>query len=135
MGKRGPTANNLTVLEVAPLRRPEPLKGMSAASKKVWVEFVGSFAPDYFKPCDHPLIKAYCDAYVLHSRAVKEVNKRGCPEFNRWFKVMKESNAMMNSTATKLRACPNARISGWKADTSTKPQPQKEGRKGLMFGS
>ncbi len=140
MGDRGPQAINVLAFEQEhEVERPQPESGMTPAAKKVWRRIVDELPADYFRPADLPLLRAYCESYSTHLQASKNLKKDGHviegnqgPKRNPWFDVQKEAASTMATLATKLRLCPNARISGWKAETETKQKPKSK-RGGLMF--
>ena len=140
MGLRGPTAADQTKFSRIYPERPKPPRGLPKGARDLWKQIINSLPPDYFRKAELELFTAYVMAAHIYNEAMKEVQERGLviEIGNQGYKVPNPAlvicnkEAMLMSTlATKLRLCPNSRVSKWKANT---PERKSDTRKGIMFG-
>lgn len=125
MGQRGPLApgqsrTSAKNTKVSASYFPSD-KGLKNEAKKIWQAVVLSMPAGYFKEADRPQLRGYCEASARLAKASKETNKKGFREIytdgkgvmrkNPWLDIIKDSLAIINSTATKLRISKSTQIS------------------------
>jgi P27 family predicted phage terminase small subunit len=141
MGARGPKPESQTKFHRIYPERPKPPRGLPKEAKKKWREIVESLPPDFFKAWELPLLEKYIWAIHIYQLAMIEVNKLGLvvkmgPNnygvVNPALVVCNKQVQIMSTLATKLRLCPNSRISKWAASAAPDRKPSST-RSGLMF--
>lgn len=129
--------------------RVQPPEGMQEDELEVWHSIVNSLPPEYFRPGDIPLLRAYCASYSLYLEALQMIRDDGMVinvsvgagsktrDIAHPAKDMLTSQAnAMSAIASKLRLCPSARMVNSKSQTlnnrGTKAakKPWEEGRTG-----
>jgi P27 family predicted phage terminase small subunit len=140
MGARGPKPASANITRIYP-ERPKPPRGLPKSAKKTWRAIVDSLPPDFFKTWELPLLEKYCWAIHIYELAMVEVNTaglvipmgdKGYETVNPALTICNKQVQIMSTLATKLRVCPNSRISRWAA--SSAPERKSTKRPGLMFG-
>jgi P27 family predicted phage terminase small subunit len=137
LGARGRKSDkHLNVIGPAE-KRPKPRYGMTQRARNLWTEIVNNLPPTHFRKGDYPLLRAYCEAEELHYKATKAINKEGAViqgkvvKQNPWVAIQTQTAHTMSQLATKLRLCPNSRIT---RDQSGAEKEKRSKRNGLMFG-
>jgi P27 family predicted phage terminase small subunit len=139
MGARGPKPGSANITRIFP-ERPKPPRGLPKPAKAKWRQIIDSLPPDYFKTWELPLLEKYCWAIHIYELAMVEVNKfglvipmgeKGYETVNPALTICNKQVQIMSTLATKLRLCPNSRVSKWAA--SATPERISSRRSGLMF--
>src|SRR5574343_1472034 len=127
MGDRGPEPENtMRVIDARPKERPKPFVKMSGAAKVDWRRIVDDLPSGFYEQHELGQLRAYCEAEALNARAISEMIKKdagvvvtgfqGMPATSQWFKVFKETSAVMASLGTKLRINKNAKLTNESAN-------------------
>ncbi len=99
-----------------PAPAPDDLSGIAAAT---WKQVVDSLPPNYLRPGDLPLLKAYCIAVATYAEAQDLLTKEGIiteGKAHPALRIADEQCKLMMSLAGKLRLCPSSRIRADSAD-------------------
>jgi P27 family predicted phage terminase small subunit len=141
MGARGPKSESQSKFHRIYPERPKPPRGLTGGARKLWRQIIDSLPSDYFKKAELGLLSAYVQAAHLHTEAMKEVQElglvlemgeKGYKVVNPALVIANKQAMLMSTLATKLRLCPNSRISKSTASTTRDRRPST--RPGLMFG-
>lgn len=140
MGLRGPKSDSHKISRIYD-ERPKPPKYLPGAAKEAWCNIVESLPPGHFRVSELPLLEKYCMAIHISGEATKitdaeglvvEMGEKGYRVVNPALVISNKQVALMCTLATKLRLCPNSRVSKWSAATIKEVKPSR--RPGLMFG-
>lgn len=132
MGVKGKhSAADLAVVRGA-MARIAPPDDLTPAQVVEWNGITGSLPPDWFRPADVFLLRAFVIAAALHRQATQEiaemgitlVNDRGTRCMNPAVSVMTTAAAGMAQMASKLRLCPSSRVVTSKAQSVSERAPQ-----------
>lgn len=140
MGLRGPKSENVKILDNVFKKRASAPKRLPKIARLVWKQIVESLPADHFKSSDLPLLEKYCMAEHVYWTAIGHVlsgdvaivTEKGYALPDVYLTVANKQIQIQATLATKLRICPNSRVSGFKA-AREKESPQST-RRGLMFG-
>jgi P27 family predicted phage terminase small subunit len=141
MGARGPKPENQSKIHRIYPERPKPPRGLPKGARKTWAEIIESLPPDFFKAWELPLLEKYCWAIHIYELATEEVKKHGLvikmgannyEAVNPALVICNKQVSLMSTLATKLRLCPNSRVTKWAASAAPERKPSQ--RPGLMFG-
>jgi P27 family predicted phage terminase small subunit len=122
--------------------RAKPPRGLPKKARELWQSIIKSLPPDYFRASELHLLAKFVMADHIYHLGMAEVEKTGIvlPMGNQGYAavnpaltVCNKQTQIMCTLATKLRLCPNSRVSKWKAGAMKENKPSK--RPGLMFGS
>lgn len=100
----------------APVPVPDGLEGIAAAT---WCEIVASLPPNYLRPGDLPLLRAYCIAVATYAEAQDLLGKEGIfteGKAHPALAIADQQAKQMMALAGKLRLCPSSRIRADSAD-------------------
>jgi len=141
MGLRGRESKNKGKFHRIYPERPKAPRGLPKEAQAEWRKIVESLPPGSFKTWELPLLEKYVMAAYIYGLAMKEVKTRGAvvemgskgyKAPNPALTVANRQVALMASLATKLRLCPNSRVTKWKAGTTPEHRPSSR-RKGLLY--
>lgn len=113
------------------MARVEAPEDLTPPQRDEWTAIVNSLPPDWFRPADIPLLRAFVIAATMHRQATIEierngitlVNDRGNRCMNPAVSVMSSSASAMTQMAVKLRLCPSSRYVAAKAATKVAAAP------------
>lgn len=116
------------------MARIEAPEDLTPPQREEWTAIVNSLPPDWFRPADIPLLRAFVIAATLHRQATAEIerdgitltNDRGNRCMNPAVSVMTSASSAMTMMAVKLRLCPSSRYAAAKAATKVANSPLSE---------
>lgn len=96
--------------------RLEPPADLTPAQRERWLAITGSLPPDWFRPGDLSLLRAYCIAEALSLQAAASLETEGIViadgnrnRANPAVQVFQAATGAMASLSVKLRLCPSSR--------------------------
>ena len=144
MGARGPKPEaEGKVIGLVPKERaraPEWMKEGTLA-RATWDRIVNSLPADHFKEADLPLLEKYCLCEQIYHHAARHlslslttITAKGYELPDTHLTIMNQQVKLQTGLATKLRLCPNSRITNNQAGHEKSRPPRNAERQGLMFG-
>jgi P27 family predicted phage terminase small subunit len=145
MGVRGPKPESQQNFARIYPERPKLPRGLPKPARDLWKTIVNSLPPDYFRGSETHLLAKFVMADHIYHLAMGEVRKgglvvtmgdKGYEVVNPALTICNKQVQIMSTLATKLRLCPNSRVSKWQAATvkETSRTTLSGFRKELMFG-
>lgn len=140
MGARGPKTENIKILNNIFKKRPSAPKRLPKISRTLWKQIVESLPADHFRESEFPLLEKYCIAEHIYWTSISKilsgdvaiVTEKGYALPDVYLTVANKQVQIQIALATKLRICPNSRVSQFKA--AHEIETPKSTRRGLMFG-
>lgn len=91
---------------------------MSDKAKRIWRLTVKSMPEGYFIDADRPILRGFCEASAMMSKAAEEIQKNGevyndhngNPKESPWVGIYNKSLAVANSAAVKLRISKSTQV-------------------------
>lgn len=143
MGARGRKPDSaVSHLDLVIKEKPKPPRSLSKRAKDTWKRVVDSLPVEHFRQSDLPLLEKYCMADSLYWQAMDQVmetgeltvkTKSGYETPSALVTVTNKQAQVMATLATKLRICPNSRVSQHQA-RDEKEETVTSKRAGLMYG-
>ena len=101
MGNRGRGSNKIKALDTPNIKRPLPLKGMTAPARLVWKRIASSLPADYFKPHQYDLLRMFCEDATINKFAhAKSVSEEYANPY--WINLSTKMAASCTALSTKL---------------------------------
>ena len=137
MGQRGPKSKTkLKVVKPSNPRRPKPKQGMFPGARDVWLEIVGAYPVDHFKPQHHDLLKVFCEASAIRDECIQELKTtkllikqpNGVIKENPYIGIIEKMAGRMTALSVKLGiSVNNTTVNRGITGSVTKPKSKRDG--------